>query len=171
MKPAGESEPSVDGSRLCLACGLCCQGLLHDWVRLRNVEVEPARRLGLSIEMRQGEAMFAQPCPCHQGGRCMVYQERPSPCREYRCKLLRGCLSGKVSWEEGLLRVEQAQRLVAAIRGRLGAPRPGASLWQQVREDGTFAGDSEARLEIAALLTQCQRHFWMRAEPRRALAP
>lgn len=173
----GQGDGPTDGSRLCLACGLCCQGLLHDWALLRDGEVEAAQRLGLRPAPDRGEASFPLPCPCHRDGRCTVYGERLSPCREYRCKLLRGCLTGRVAWEEGLRRVEQAKRLVAAIRLRLDgantAPETEGSVWQRIRAAGSgpFAGDAQLRLDVAALLTQCQRHFWNRAEPMRTFGP
>ena len=173
MAKALEEEP-IDGSRLCLACGLCCQGLLHDWALLRDGEVEAARRLGLRPAADQGEASFPLPCPCHRDGRCTVYGERLSPCREYRCKLLRGYQIGRVSWEEGLRRVEQARQLVAAIQNRLGSPdEVEGNVWQRIRAAGSgpFAGDAELRLDVAALLTQCQRHFWNRAKPERTFGP
>ena len=157
-----QAEP-VDGSRLCLACGLCCQGLLHDWARLRDDEVEAAQRLGLHTETQQGRPAFALPCPCHRDDRCTIYQERLSPCSEYRCKLLRGYLDGRAGWEESLRRVELAKQLIAAIRGRIGPAQPGVSLWQQLRT--LDIPDPELRLDMAALLIHCQKHFWMQAEP------
>ena len=168
MSLAGESGP-IDGSRLCLACGLCCQGLLHGWARLRDGEAEAARRLGLR-PVEQGDAGFALPCPCHRDGRCTVYAERLSPCREYRCKLLRGYLAGEVGWAEGLRRVEQAKRLVAAIRGRIGAAEAEAGIWQQLRALGSGT-DPDVRMDAAALLAHCQRHFWTGKEPKRTMGP
>jgi Fe-S-cluster containining protein len=143
----------------------------------RDGEIEAARSLGLQAAADRGETSFSLPCPCLRDGRCAVYAERPSPCREYRCKLLRGYLSGQVSWEEGLRRVELAKRLVAAIRRRLDGPGDvtGAeeSVWQRLRaaSSGPLAGDADLRLDVAALLTQCQRHFWNRAKPERTFAP
>jgi uncharacterized protein len=163
-----EAEP-VDGSRLCLACGLCCQGLLHDWAQINENEIEDARRLGLRTQVEQGEASFSLPCPCHRSGRCTIYQERLSPCREYRCKLLRGYLAGEVTLDAGLRRVEQVKQLIAAIRHRLGVPEEGASIWQQLRTapSGNVAADGALQLESAALLVQCRKHFWNPAESRR----
>jgi len=156
-----EVEP-VDGSRLCLACGLCCQGLLHDWAQIEEGEIEDARRLGLRTQEQKGEASFALPCPCHRDGRCTAYQERLSPCREYRCKLLRGYLAGDVTLGAGLRRVEQVKQLIAAIRHRLGAAEEGASIWQQLRATptGEVAADAALQLESTALLMQCRKHFW-----------
>lgn len=161
----GRGEEPIDGSGLCLACGLCCQGLLHDWAQLREGEVEAAQRLGLR-PAEQGAAAFALPCPCHRDGSCTVYAERLSPCRDYRCKLLRGYLAGQVALEDGLRRVEQVKQLVAAIQNRLGSPdEVEGSVWQRIRAAGSgpFAGDADLRLNVAALLTQCQRHFWNRS--------
>jgi uncharacterized protein len=161
---------AADGSRLCLACGLCCQGLLHDHARLDASEVELARGLGLCTSDSPQGPLFDLPCPHHQGGRCTVYEERPSPCRDYRCKLLRRYLAGEVTWEEGIRRVEQARRLTTEIRRRIGAPESGASVWQQLRAcPAATAADPELRMDVAALLALCQRHFHDRAEPRNVL--
>lgn len=163
----------VDGSRLCLACGLCCQGLLHDWAQLEDGEVEAARRLGLHTEARLERPAFSLPCPCHRDGRCTVYAERLSPCREYRCKLLRGYLDGEVILEDGLRRVEQVRKLIAAIRGRIGSPEAGASIWQQLRtaSPASLATDKDLQLESVALLVQCRKHFWNPEESKRSQNP
>ncbi len=161
MQAGPSGLPPVDGSLLCLACGLCCQGLLHDWASLHDHEVEAARRLGLHTEKHADGTAFALPCPCHRDGRCTVYEERLSPCRDYCCKLLNGYQSGRVSLDEGLGRVQRAAQLVAAVRDRLGSSNGG--VWQQIRtaEPGTLDG-ADARLDVAALLAYCQRHFWNR---------
>lgn len=163
-----EVEP-VDGSRLCLACGLCCQGLLHDWAQIEEGETADAQRLGLRTRVEQDKAFFSLPCPSHRDGRCTIYQERLSPCREYRCKLLRGYLAGDVTLRAGLRRVEQVKQLIATIRHRLGAAEEGASIWQQLRATpaGEVAADAALQLESTALLVQCRKHFWNAAETRR----
>jgi len=168
----GQGDEPIDGSRLCLVCGLCCQGLLHDRAVLRQGEAAVAERLGLHPVADGEEISFPLPCPCHRDGFCSVYAERLSPCREYRCKLLRGYLAGRIGWEEGMRRVEQAKRLVATIQRRLDVPE-GGSVWQHIRAagPGPFEGDADLRLDVAALLTQCQRHFWNRAKPERTFGP
>ncbi len=162
------SQP--DGSPLCLACGLCCEGLLHDWAQLEPGETAAAERLGLPTFAHPQGPGFTLPCPRHREGRCTVYDERPSPCRGYRCKLLRRYLAGEVTWEEGLRRIEQVKRLVAAVRRRTGAGEEGGSVWQQLRAfetAGPAALEAELRLDLAALLVQCQRHFDNQAQPTR----
>lgn len=163
---------SPDGSRLCLTCGLCCKGLLHDWARLEDREVQTARRLGLSTSRRNGCAVFALPCPRHSETGCTVYQERPSPCSGYRCKLLRRYLAGEITWDEGVRRVQQAKQLVAAIRRRIDAPDAGASVWQQLGAlPDPDAAEPELRLDVASLMALCQGHFRNSAEPRSVLRP
>jgi uncharacterized protein len=161
----------ADGARLCLACGLCCQGVLHDWVKIESDESGRMERLGLSVTARSQGAGFSLPCACYREGRCAEYGNRPRSCSGYQCKLLRRHLSGEVTWEEGLQRVEQVKRLVASIRGRLGASEDGMSIWQQVRSSmDSSASDPELRMDVASLLTLCQRHFRTEAEPRRVLS-
>lgn len=161
-----EVEPA-GGSKLCLTCGLCCQGLLHDWVKVESDESGRMERLGLSVTARSQGAGFSLPCPCYREGRCAEYRDRPRSCSGYQCRLLRRHLSGEVTWEEGVRRVEQVKRLMASIRGRLGAPEGGATLWQQFRSMDASAADAELRLDVAALLALCQRHF--QEEPRKVL--
>lgn len=161
---------SRDGSRLCLACGLCCQGLLHDRAALEPREIEAAERLGLkSFAHRDGPA-FRLPCPLHRDGGCTVYEERPAACRGYQCKLLRRFLAGEVTAEDGLRRIEQVKRLLAAVRRRIGAREDGTSVWHQLHafeEASPAAPDTDLQLDAAALLVQCQRHFANQAEPKR----
>ena len=162
MSPEGVP---VDGSRLCLACGLCCQEILHDWVKVESDEVGRMEGLGLSVTTRSQGAGFSLPCPCYREGRCAEYANRPRSCRSYQCKLLRRHLTGEITWEEALKRVEQAKRLIASIRGRLGAPGNGMGIWQQLRSSPVAAAEPELRMDAAALLALCKRHFWTRAEP------
>jgi hypothetical protein len=166
-------SPELDGSRLCLECGLCCQGVLHGSVQVRRDEVAAVRRLGLPVVETGEEAVFPQPCPCHQGGRCTVYEERPSACRGYHCKLLEKCEEGTLTWEEGLRHVRQVKGLVASLHRRLGPEGAAMGLWQRLQMSGgerlTEAPENrELLLDIAALLVVSQSHFH-RAEPREVL--
>ena len=148
----------ADGSRLCLSCGLCCQGVLHDWAKIEEGEIGLAERLELRTVRRPQGHVFALPCHLHREEGCTVYDQRPSSCRGYRCKLLSSHLAGEITWEESLRRVDQVKQLVAAIRSRLGAPLAGASIWQQLREAGDGTNPA-LRLDVASLLALCRHHF------------
>lgn len=123
---------------------------------------EPDRleRLGLSVTERPQGFGFSLPCACHREERCAEYGARPRACRGYECKLLRRHLAGEITREEGLRRIEQVKRLVASIRGRIGAGDE-RSIWQQLRSIPLEEPDVDPELQMdrAALLTLRQRHF------------
>jgi len=161
---------SRDGSPLCLACGLCCHGLLHDRAQLEPGEIEPMERLGLKSFVHHDGPAFRLPCPRHRDGRCSIYEERPAACRGFQCKLLRRYLAGEISAEDSLVRIEQVKRLLADIRRRMDVGEDGISVWHQLHafeEASPTALDADLQLDVAALVVQCQRHFADRAEPKR----
>ena len=106
--------------KLCLACGLCCDGALF-----RDVELQPdddAARLvalGLPVERRKTQARFPQPCAALCADqRCRVYSERPRHCRDFECALFQSVAAGRT-------RLTAALRLVATARQRAERVRRG----------------------------------------------
>lgn len=178
MTQAGTvDDQPIDGSRLCLACGLCCQGLLHHCAVVEDGEVESVRKLGLQVESGGTGRVFALPCPLHREGRCTVYKERPAACRSYQCELLKRYLRGEVTLEMGLRIVERTRELVAAVRLRIGTVDGEGRLWQrlQIFQTGSLSGDADGReplmLDVAALLALCNRHFNKRTRTAGGSAP
>jgi hypothetical protein len=141
-------------------------------VKVRADEISAVRRLGLPVvETAEGPA-FPQPCRCYREDRCTVYEERPSACRNYRCKLLSQYLEGGISLEESLLRVGQVRDLVASLRRRL-TDGGATDLWQQLQTmSGEWLGSTPENraisLDLAALLFLSQAHFHHRAPAREA---
>ncbi len=81
----------ADLSRICEACGLCCNGTLFGYVELRAAEVATAERhrLPLVEPAEPDDPSFRLPCPRHvEGAGCSIYAERPSACRSFVCPLL-----------------------------------------------------------------------------------
>lgn len=159
--------PAVDGSRLCLPCGLCCQGLLHNRAKLGEDEAGTARRLGLPVYVEEGEGpVFSLPCPRHRQNRCEVYEERPRACHTYQCRVLQRYLGGEITLESALRTVERARELIRA----LGDPAPGTSVWQllsqRLRSTGEDADPEEVQIDLAALLVLCRRDFGSGAKGR-----
>lgn len=109
-----------DGSALCVACGLCCQGVLHDKGDLRDDEVEHAFSIGMIVtrDLKQGVS-YGLPCPLLKDTACSVYEERPSACRGYRCGLLQRYTAGEVPIERALSLVNEAKRLLARVLSQL----------------------------------------------------
>lgn len=156
-------SPPAEGSRLCLACGLCCRGVLHDHAELAPGETGAARRLGLAVISAASGPALALPCPRHdlEAG-CTVYAERPSVCRAYRCRLLRRHLAGEVELDAALAVVARARRLNERLESWVG-PGPG-TLWQRARSrldgaDRRRPATRQAMLDMAELLTLTARRF------------
>ena len=128
VDPATESL--TDPSRLCVECGLCCNGALFTHAKLTPEEVDHAPG---AVSTRGGEPSFSLPCPLLTGAGCSIYNDRYGICRSFRCALLKKVSDGEVGIAEGLDRVAEAKRLI----GRLTAELPSGA---------TIAG----RLEIGA---------------------
>lgn len=126
--------------RLCLACGLCCNGVLFKDVELQpGDDAEYLRLLGLPIreprriQSESGHALrskpdlripkFPQPCAALcAGNRCRIYAERPARCREFECALFKSVAAGETELAAALKtiraarqRADQVRRLLCAL--------------------------------------------------------
>lgn len=117
------SSSLADGSTLCLACGLCCTGLLFDIAPLEADELDRAERLGLPLARTPHRDGFALPCPRQRGSACTVYAERPRICASYACGLLRAYRAGAVDPREALERVARLKALADEVRKADRAPK------------------------------------------------
>lgn len=95
---------------LCQQCGICCDGTLFNGVQLKSGDSPAAlRALGLSVLKTGTHWKLRQPCRALEGCRCLVYQDRPSHCREFRCLLLD-------EMKDGTLSADQASRVIRRAR-------------------------------------------------------
>jgi hypothetical protein len=143
---------------LCLACGLCCNGVIFADVKLQaSDDVARLRGLGLSLRAAGRREIRAtgpnpatavtqfklrQPCPAHDGCRCCIYHQRPLHCRTFECLLLKSVNAGRTSHAEAL-------RLIRIARQRADNVR------QLLRE----LGDSEETLALAARFRRTRRRL------------
>ncbi|MEW5737590.1 MAG: YkgJ family cysteine cluster protein [Myxococcota bacterium] len=111
-------------SQLCTACGLCCDGSLFRFVPADEGEREKYARLGLPLVQQSGCTAMALPCRRLSERKCGVYEERPSTCRAYVCRLGDDLQRGKVAFAEALAVVREAQRRIAALQAAFPAPGP-----------------------------------------------
>jgi uncharacterized protein len=96
--------------KLCLSCGLCCNGVIFADVQLqRGDKVERLQELGL---VKRNASKFPQPCEKHDGCRCGIYADRPQYCRQFECLLLQNTQEGRVT-ETAALRVIKETRAKA----------------------------------------------------------
>ena len=104
-------------SRLCAACGMCCNGVLF-----HGMQVQPQDSLrslaskGLKPKRRDGELYFPQPCPAHQDSCCQIYNDRPQRCRAFVCKQLAAVIDGKKTEDAALEKIREARVLTAENR-------------------------------------------------------
>jgi len=112
-----EYSRASEATTLCKACGLCCNGHLFSWVRLKAVELAPLQKLGLNvIRSDPRQRGFTQPCPMWNGV-CTIYesQDYPRGCDSYRCKLLRQLLDESVSLPKALRTVQKTMKMIREV--------------------------------------------------------
>src|SRR5262245_49322308 len=97
-------RPAVDGSELCLQCGLCCDGTIFTDVPLNDGEEDYVESLGLEVlATGDGGSKWLLPCPKLVDGCCSLYTiGRPAMCGSYRCVLLKDYLAGTRRLDEAL---------------------------------------------------------------------
>jgi hypothetical protein len=100
---------------LCLACGLCCNGVIFANVRLQpGDDAERLQSLGLPVRppraVRQ-PPFVSQPCAALEDCRCRVYADRPQHCRQFECVLFKSVAAGRTQPAEAL-------RIIGAARDR-----------------------------------------------------
>lgn len=107
--------------KLCLACGLCCDGTLFDNVQLgAGEDAKKLKALGLLVAVTRGRAAvtyFRQPCAALCADRsCRVYAERPGQCRAFECGVYKDAQAGRIEEASALRLVKQARRKADHIR-------------------------------------------------------
>jgi uncharacterized protein len=142
VNAAATSDGDANASALCLACGLCCNGVLYKHVPMHFEHVALVRRVGLTVEADDaGAPRFPLPCPLHLDNACSVYANRPPPCESFQCALLRKFEAGDVTIEESLAIVRTARSLIGQ--------EPSAAA-QFVTRRGVLAGSWDSRQNAAA---------------------
>lgn len=105
-------------TRLCAACGMCCDGTMFQIVRMQPGDV-PAElgKLGLKIRCRDGEYYMEQPCSALREKRCTVYEQRPVRCQLFNCQQLGRVERGETTEPEAMAMIIETRALVEKVRG------------------------------------------------------
>jgi len=146
--PAVHTVPGIESpmtaadslaGKLCLACGLCCNGVLF-----KDVELQPGdsaarlKALGLPVreprharrtteqspdtKLKQRPAKFPQPCAALCADNCCrVYARRPARCREFECALFKAVLDDDMELAAALRIVQKTRRQADKVRRLLRA--------------------------------------------------
>lgn len=112
--------------RLCLSCGLCCDGTLFDNVRLGpGDDAGKLQALGLPVKVSRAQApitFFRQPCAALCANRaCRLYTDRPAQCRTYECGVFKAAQMERITWAAAKRQVQRARREAEGIRRLLRA--------------------------------------------------
>ena len=98
-------------SDICLKCNLCCNGSL--FARVPVTEEEQVR-LPDDVEffLKDGNLRMRLPCSrLGEDGGCTVYEDRPTVCRTYFCKLAKKVGAGDVPRERALLVISEIKKI------------------------------------------------------------
>ena len=173
MKPVPTESAA---SRLCAACGMCCNGVLFSSVRIQGADNQ--RRLailGLRAKKRGDGLHIPQPCPAHCGSMCAIYNERPERCRMFKCRQIQLLEDGERTEAGAMDAIIEAANLVSRVSELLdqgGDRRTHKSLAVRCEsvltpplDPSPAAGSVREKLRIAAneLAGFLDRHF--RANP------
>lgn len=151
-----QSEANL-AEKLCLACGLCCNGVIFADVQLQRGENSgPLHKLGV---LKRNATKLPQPCSMHDGCRCAIYSERPKYCQQFECLLLQNANEGRATEGEALRVIKDARKKAARVQellAELGDDNATVALSKRFqsmrRQMESGRGDAE-QIEIFGLLT------------------
>ena len=138
--------------KLCVTCGLCCNGVIFRDVELRESDdVTRLKSLGLPIKKAGTKIRYTQPCAALDCSLCKIYADRPGYCREFECALLKSAVAGNTTTEAALRIIRTTQKRankVLRLLRELGNHNEQVSLskrFKQVTKDfetGRLSGES-----------------------------
>lgn len=103
-------------SRLCVKCGMCCDGTMFHLVRMQPADsVAALNVLGMKLKKKKGENYIGQPCPMLKQQRCSIYEGRPERCRLFECQQLKLLNAGTITEEQVEATILEAKQRVNAI--------------------------------------------------------
>lgn len=108
-------------SRLCLACGMCCNGVLFQIVRLQAEDsARDLEKLGMALSRKKTEPYFNQPCRFLDNCTCQIYTQRPSRCRQFECRQIVALAGGDTTEAEVGEVIQAIHRQVGRVTELLG---------------------------------------------------
>ena len=109
-------EIDLNFSKICVQCGMCCDGTLFTKARIKNSEDELlAKSLGLNIfSTSDSKIFFEQPCQLFNKT-CTSYENRPHVCSKFICDPLQKVRANDITFDDA----ENQILLTLKIRGQL----------------------------------------------------
>jgi Fe-S-cluster containining protein len=95
---------------------MCCNGVLFADVRLQaSDDLERLGTLGLRLQRHGNKMRFMQPCPAFDGKLCRVYENRPSRCHAFECRLLKNVHAGLSTTQEALSVIKNMRKTAEKV--------------------------------------------------------
>lgn len=152
-EPISASFATV-ASRLCAACGMCCDGTMFQIVRMQPGDTPAAlSRLGLKIRCRDREYYMEQPCTALHDNSCTVYAQRPTRCRLFNCQQLQRLEISATTEPEAMAMILQTRTLVAQVRSLIeqcGLREDGQALFERFERVMSTPVNASLEPELAA---------------------
>ena len=159
-------EFAAAASRICSACGLCCNGVMFHTVRLQPVDSpRELAALGLKLKRKKGANYILQPCPAFCGTHCSIYLSRPERCRLFECRQLKRVASGEITEAMALERIREVQRRVGELEeflqksGSANPRRPLAKRYEKATAEPLDESAEPTALELRSRLTLAMREL------------
>ena len=109
-------EFNLAASRLCVTCGMCCDGTLFHIVRMQPSDsVGALNVLGLNLKKKKGQNCIEQPCSMLKQQQCSIYAGRPERCRLFECELLKRLANESITEANAAITISEARRQVTEI--------------------------------------------------------
>ena len=107
---------SIAASRLCVTCGMCCDGTLFHIVRMQPSDsVAALNVLGLKLKKKKGQNCIEQPCQMLKQQQCSIYSGRPERCQLFECQLLKRFAEGTITEANAAVTISEARRQVTEL--------------------------------------------------------
>lgn len=168
-----------DGSLLCKACGLCCDGNLHDYALLTDEDDErQLASMGLAtsriFDGKQGIKLpcrcFDQICSIYDQDSPYPYQGRANVCASFMCKLLKQYMTGQTPEKQALYIIQKTvhhtmrvRKNLLSISGRTEEKNISLiSLYEQARkyqEDSEKSKNAHIFVDYIALQVRLDKYF------------
>jgi uncharacterized protein len=159
-------EHSSAASRLCSACGMCCNGVMFHTVRLQPGDsARDLSALGLKLKRKKGGNYILQPCPAFRGSHCSIYAARPERCRLFACRQLQRVTTGEITEAMALERIREAQRRVAEVTalleraGSTSLKRPLSKRCEKIMAEPLDPSSDSVAAELRSQLTRTMQEL------------
>jgi Fe-S-cluster containining protein len=150
-------------SRLCLSCGMCCNGVLFEIVKLQPEDsIRELEKLGMKVNRKKTEPYFKQPCSFLNDCTCTIYTQRPTRCRGFECSQLKQLALGEITELEAQAKINEARRQVDQIKIMLataGDTMTADSLTERLARVFAEQPDETLKSAIGELKLYLARHF------------